>query len=78
MVQLGQRDVVEEDTLMRDLHAALPPGLAVGSYSLVQKVRAYQEAEGVGHDATERNGGHNVCAEFEDVAFIGRAVAGAV
>ena len=47
---------------MRDLHSALPRGLAVGSNRLVQKVRAYQEAEGVGHDATEWNGGHDVCA----------------
>ena len=66
MVQLGRLNLDEDDKLfkrvMRDLHSVLPPGISVGSYSLVHKVRTYQEAEGVGHAAKGWNGANKMSA----------------
>ena len=67
MVQLGRLHLDEDGKLFKrvmcDLHSVLPPGITVDSYSLVHKVRTYQEAEGVGHAAKGWNGGNTMSAK---------------
>ena len=67
MVQLGRLNLDEDGKLLKrvmcDLHSVLPHGITVVSCSLEHKVRAYQEAEGVGHAAKGWNGGHKMSAK---------------